>query len=277
FLRPPLPGGVLLCWLYLRGLAGRRRCFQAVRVDERARAHEGDPRNQYCRPHHHRSSDKIRREGTERWHPVRVSAEPKSDTDGRASNRGRKHDTGTADAALAGPQLSQIFMRDTRASLSRSPEPVVNHRPSAQPESPADNILALVHVFSNLIGRAFYGPLKAHHRLSVQQWRILLTLAHHPGATAVEIIARWTLQPMSVSRAIGELEQRGLIVRRIGSNDRRSQKLFLTRKGQRVYDTVVPDANARYHDIVDCLPPKERARLARAMVLLIANTKRLAA
>ena len=166
-------------------------------------------------------------------------------------------------------------MRGKRASLSRTPGSVVNDRTLAQPKRPADNILALVHVFSNLIGRAFYGPLQARHHLSVQHWRILLTLAHRTGATAAEIIARWALQPMSVSRAIRELEQRGLIVRRIRSNDRRSQKLFLTRKGRRVYDTVVPDANARYHDVVDCLPPAERARLARALVVLTANAKRL--
>jgi DNA-binding MarR family transcriptional regulator len=168
-------------------------------------------------------------------------------------------------------------MKTRRASRRKNAEPVASNRPSAQPESPADNILALVHVFSNLIGRAFYGPIEARHHLSVQQWRILLTLAQHPGATAVDIIARWALQPMSVSRAIRELEQRGLIVRRIGSSDRRSQELFLTRKGQRVYDAVVPDANARYHDIVDCLPPAERARLARALLVLTANTQRLVA
>ena len=69
---------------------------------------------------------------------------------------------------------------------------------------------------------------------------------------------------MSVSRAIRELEQRGLIVRRIGSSDRRSQSLF-DAQGSALYDTVVPDANARYHDIVDCLPPAERARLARTL------------
>jgi DNA-binding MarR family transcriptional regulator len=166
-------------------------------------------------------------------------------------------------------------MKAKSATLSGSAEPADNHRASAQPESPADNILALVHVFSNLIGRAFYGPLEARHHLSVQQWRILLTLAQRPGATAVDIIARWALQPMSVSRAIRELEQRSLIVRRIGSSDRRSQELFLTRKGRRVYDTVVPDANVRYHEIVDCLPAAERARLARALVMLIANSKRL--
>ena len=166
-------------------------------------------------------------------------------------------------------------MKAKRATLSRTPGSSVNHRPSAQPVSPADNILALVHVFSNLIGRAFYGPLEVRHQLSVQHWRILLTLAHHNGATAAEIISRWALQAMSVSRAIRELEQRGLVVRRVGPNDRRSQELFLTRKGQRVYEAVVPHANARYHEIVDCLAPAERERLARALVVLIANTKRL--
>ena len=70
---------------------------------------------------------------------------------------------------------------------------------------------------------------------------------------------------MSVSRAIRELQQRGLIDRRIGSSDRRSQELLLTRKGQRTYDTVVPEANARYHEIVDCLTPADRARLARSL------------
>jgi DNA-binding MarR family transcriptional regulator len=41
----------------------------------------------------------------------------------------------------------------------------------------------------------FYGPLEARHHLSVQQWRILLALAQHPGATAVDIIARWRFNP----------------------------------------------------------------------------------
>jgi DNA-binding MarR family transcriptional regulator len=153
--------------------------------------------------------------------------------------------------------------------------PAGRHGNPVQSESFADNILALVHVFSNLIGRAFYSQVEGRHQLSIQQWRILLTLAHHPGAMAIDIIARWALQPMSVSRAIRELEQRDLIVRRTGARDRRSQELYLTRKGRRTYDIVVPDANARYHEIVDCLPQADRARLARALVKLIANTKQL--
>ena len=176
---------------------------------------------------------------------------------------------------MAGAELSALRSRARRAVAPSSTEPLGAAASAAQPEHPASNILALVHVFSNLIGRAFYGPLSARYRLSVQQWRVLLTLAQRPGATAADIIASWALQPMSVSRAIRELELRGLVVRRIGSVDRRSHELFLTRNGQRAYQSVVPDANARYRQVVDCLSAAERARLARSLVTLIANTKRL--
>jgi DNA-binding MarR family transcriptional regulator len=143
-------------------------------------------------------------------------------------------------------------------------------------ESPADNILALIHVFSNLIGQAFDNRLETEHGLTVHQWRTLLTLAARPGATAVNIVARWALHPMSVSRAVRELQLRGLVVRRVQSSDRRSHALYLTAKGWRVYKTVVPDANARYREIVDCVAPVERAHLARMLVKLVENTKRLA-
>jgi hypothetical protein len=38
---------------------------------------------------------------------------------------------------------------------------------------------------------------------------------------------------------------------------------------------AVPDANARYHEIVNCLPQADGAQLALSLVELIANTKRL--
>jgi DNA-binding MarR family transcriptional regulator len=142
-------------------------------------------------------------------------------------------------------------------------------------ESPADNILALIHVLSNLIGQAFYSRLETDHGLTVHQWRTLLTLAINPGATAVDIVARWASQPMSVSRAVRELQQRGLVIRRVQSSDRRSHALYLTTQGWRVYKTVVPGANARYRDIVGCFAPTERAQLVRTLIKLVQHTKRL--
>jgi DNA-binding MarR family transcriptional regulator len=142
-------------------------------------------------------------------------------------------------------------------------------------ESHADNILALIHVFSNLIGRAFYGQVEAKHQITITQWRVFVTLMNHPGVTAVQIGERWALHAMSVGRAIRELEERRLVVRRIHSRDRRSQALHLTARGKRMYESVFPDANARYHDIVDCLPPRDRRHLAHMLVNLVQNTHRL--
>jgi DNA-binding MarR family transcriptional regulator len=142
-------------------------------------------------------------------------------------------------------------------------------------ESHPDNILALIHVFSNLIGRAFYSQVETKHKISIIQWRIFITLMNHPGATAVHIGESWALRAMSVGRAIQELEERGLIVRRPHLRDRRSHALYLTPKGKKMYEKVVPDANARYHDIVDCLPPRDRSHLAQALVKLVRNASRL--
>ena len=93
-------------------------------------------------------------------------------------------------------------MKAKRATLSRTLGSVVKQRPSAQPLSPTDNILALVHVFSNLIGRAFTPSRRAIAcRSSIGGLCSRLRIS---GATAAEIIARWALQAMSVSRAIRE-------------------------------------------------------------------------
>ncbi len=159
--------------------------------------------------------------------------------------------------------------KTSRATVIDLPAPRSRNGKLRYAESPADNILALIHVFSNLIGQAFYSRLEGDHGLTVPQWRI------HPGSTAVDIVARWASQPMSISRAVRELQQRGLIIRRVQSSDRRSHALHLTAKGWRLYKAVLPDANARYRDIVGCVAPGERAQLARTLVKLAENTKRL--
>lgn len=143
------------------------------------------------------------------------------------------------------------------------------------PARPADNLLALIHVFSSLIGRAFYGPLESRHGVTIAEWRIMLTLFQQPGATAAEIIERWAMEKMAASRAIRALERRGWIGRRRRSTDRRSYALTLTAQGRKACQEVLPDANARYREILDCLSPAELKQFERGLGRLIAHTQRL--
>ena len=140
----------------------------------------------------------------------------------------------------------------------------------------ADNVLGLVHVLSSLIGRAFHGEVALRHRISLPEWRVLVTLANHPGSTAAEIVERWAMQPMMASRAIRQLKRRGWVERKVRRDDRRSYALWLSEKGRQIYRRVRPSANQRYHDIVGSLTPRELAALERALRRLTQRTRRLA-
>ncbi|HZQ74830.1 MAG TPA: MarR family winged helix-turn-helix transcriptional regulator [Burkholderiales bacterium] len=136
-------------------------------------------------------------------------------------------------------------------------------------------MLALVHVLSSLIGRAFHGRIAAAHGLSLAEWRVMITLAKHPGASAADIVERWAMQPMMASRAIRTLEGRGWIARKRRSDDRRSFSLSLTAAGRRAHGRVAPDANARYRELLGCLSAAQAAALDRALQRLIARAGRL--
>jgi DNA-binding MarR family transcriptional regulator len=146
---------------------------------------------------------------------------------------------------------------------------------AAASNRPADNVLALIHVFSNLIGRAFYGPLERRHGVTITEWRIMLTLFQQPGATAAEIVERWAMEKMAASRAIRQLERRGWVARRQRSKDRRSYALTLTPEGRANCETVLPAANARYREILGCLSRSETKQFERLLRRVIVQTRRL--
>jgi DNA-binding MarR family transcriptional regulator len=140
---------------------------------------------------------------------------------------------------------------------------------------PADNVLALVHVLSSLIGRAFQGEITPRHGLSLPEWRVMITLANHPGSSAAEVVERWAMRPMMASRAIRQLERRGWVARKLRADDKRSYTVSLTQKGQAAYRGVGGGASRRYREVVACLSRRELAALDGALQRLIAHTRRL--
>ncbi len=160
------------------------------------------------------------------------------------------------------------------------PAPARRHRPRpAAPgngeDPPIDNILTLIHMMSNRTGRAFYGEIEARFGISLAEWRVLLTLAQAPQMTANQITNRWAMEKMAVSRAIRRLEARGHVRRVRNPRDRRSYLLSLTARGRRLFEKIIPRANARYHDIVSCLDKSELAALRKGLQKLIDRARDL--
>lgn len=126
-------------------------------------------------------------------------------------------------------------------------------------------MLALTHVLSNQIGRAFYKKIEGKFGLSLAEWRVTMTLALNPGTTSVVIINNWTMDKMAVSRAVTRLEQRGFVQRKKNKKDRRSYSLSLTPKGKRTYQQILPHANARYHELLSSLTAAEIKALRKSL------------
>jgi DNA-binding MarR family transcriptional regulator len=147
--------------------------------------------------------------------------------------------------------------------------------PLLNTEDTANDLLSDVHVLANLIGRAFSGQLDDLFGISVPEWRVVLTLARHPGLTAAEITSRWAMDKMAISRAIQRLEADGHIGRDRNPSDRRSYKLSLTASGEALHQKILPTANKRYREFVSCLTREELASLRLSVEKLIAHAGEL--
>lgn len=135
-----------------------------------------------------------------------------------------------------------------------------------EPEKLAEG--ALVHRLLrlvNLLAKPFQERFGTRYRLSLAEWRIMMVLAAHPGATATEI-ADWTgLHVMNVSRSVARLVRQGRVLRAIDPADRRRALLRLSRRGQALFDLIAPSAQAREEMVRAVLSDSEAAAF-RAMI-----------
>jgi DNA-binding MarR family transcriptional regulator len=80
----------------------------------------------------------------------------------------------------------------------------------------------------------------ARFNLDIPQWRILANLATRGDMTAQDIARITYSHKSTISRAVQELEDRGLIARKVSSSDKRSFTLALTSEGRRLFRQLLP-------------------------------------
>ena len=83
----------------------------------------------------------------------------------------------------------------------------------------------------NLTARPFVESIGRAHHLTLNEWRVMLVLASHPGSAAQEVVAHTGLDKMTVSRALSGLQRRGRLVRREDAADKRRALLTLSSAG----------------------------------------------
>ncbi len=80
--------------------------------------------------------------------------------------------------------------------------------------------------------------------VTTPQFRALAILANHEPLTATEICRLSMLHKVAISRALSQLQRRGLVMRSKILDDRRASHVTLTAQGWRYYTAIVPGDEA---------------------------------
>lgn len=113
----------------------------------------------------------------------------------------------------------------------------------------------------NQTARPFVETLARTHQLSLNEWRVMVVLASHPGVAASDLALSTGLDKMSISRAIAALARHGRLDKKLDATDGRRTLLWLNAAGLRVFRTIGESAKAREAQLFGSIDPEELQRL----------------
>jgi DNA-binding MarR family transcriptional regulator len=96
----------------------------------------------------------------------------------------------------------------------------------------------LISLLSNSLVWRESRILRARFGLGTNDWRVISALAIRPGATASEISEFVAMNNAIISKSVGVLTERGLLVQ--VDDTGRSRQLFLTPEGAEMHDAMLP-------------------------------------
>ena len=126
-------------------------------------------------------------------------------------------------------------------------------------------------VVTNRISGALSRHYATRFGIGIPEWRVIANLGRHPGLSANEVAERSAMDKVTVSRAVGALEHKGLLERARDDADKRRSRLVLSAKGQKVYAEIAPLALGFERDLLTALTPEEYAQLDRIIEKLNAK------
>ncbi len=116
------------------------------------------------------------------------------------------------------------------------------------------------------VSSALSSEYQARYGLDIPEWRVLATLGFRSDPCSAQYIAHCTRTHKStISRAVSELMEREIVERVENADDRREFRLRLTRKGQALYEELIPRLLRKEQEILSCLSAQERRDLGRLL------------
>jgi DNA-binding MarR family transcriptional regulator len=154
-----------------------------------------------------------------------------------------------------------------RAPRTRSVAGSVSRRQAATNHGAKLDLFRFVPFRLNRLAAEVSAALSSEYRerygLDIPEWRVLATLGFRNEACSAQYIAHCTRTHKStISRAVTTLMRRQLIERVENEDDRREYRLRMTRKGNALYEELIPRLLRKEGDILSCLSPREQKDFA---------------
>ena len=125
----------------------------------------------------------------------------------------------------------------------------------------------------NLTARPFHDGVGKEHHLSLNEWRVMVVLASHPGVSATEVCDSTGLDKMSVSRALAGLHRHERLQRLDHPSDQRKSRLSLSAQGKRLFSRIGAQAKLRERELFAGVSAAELERMNATLDKLIAAVR----
>jgi len=149
--------------------------------------------------------------------------------------------------------------RSVRELSGRGPEGA----PPPQGREAHPTLLYRLLKLSNLIGRPFFTHFAERYDLTMNDLRVLMTLAPMGEAASHELSQLTGMHPMNVSRAVARLRRQGRITERSDPQNRRRKILRPTAQGLELHEKLAPHVKVISEFLFDSLSPLEAEFLSK--------------
>jgi len=107
--------------------------------------------------------------------------------------------------------------------------------------------------------------------LRVPEWRVMACLYDQDGLMITRLAEFSLIEQSRLTRIVSQMDEKGLVARRTGKEDRRKVTVHLSAKGKRIARSLVNEARAHEAAIIDALDDTSAKHLKPALQTLLAT------
>jgi len=132
---------------------------------------------------------------------------------------------------------------------------------------------SLLHKLVYLMGQEANKNLIENFNLNFTQFRILMQLNYDPNSNQKSLAGCVGMTEGGLSKAILDLELKGIIVSKINPKNRRERNLNLTKKGILLFEDVALELSLMSNHLFSVLKPEELTNFTSSLQKLIQQFK----